>query len=139
MRALMRTIGVVLLGVITAVVIVAVVEAINSRIYPLPAGVDPNNAKALKEVIATLPLGALLMVLLGWWLGALGGGWLAARLAGRLDMLHGLVVAVIILSAAIFNLLMLPHPIWFWVAAVLGIPLGGYIGTRSGANKLKAA
>ncbi|MGB7623575.1 MAG: hypothetical protein WBN92_14590 [Terriglobia bacterium] len=108
MRALMRTIVVVLLGVIAAVV-----EAINSRIYPLPAGVDPNNTKAMKEVIATLPLGALLMVLLGWWLGAFSGGWLAARLAVRLDLVHGLVVAVIILSAAIFNMLDCPTQFGF--------------------------
>ena len=43
-------------------------------------------------------------------LGALAGGWVAARLAGRSGVTHGVVVGGLLMLAGIANNLMLPPP-----------------------------
>lgn len=129
MRVL-RSVGAVIAGLILAALVVAAVEAVASKIYPLPAGVDPHSRDALKVSMAHAPVGALVMVLIAWAAATISGAWLAAKLAGRAQPTHGLIVGVILLIAGIANMLMLPHPLWMWVAGILMFLVGGYVGGK---------
>ncbi|MGH9371321.1 MAG: hypothetical protein ACRD15_07315, partial [Vicinamibacterales bacterium] len=68
---------------------------------------DPT---AIRAHVAQLPLGAFLFVLGAWSLGSFLGAWLAARLAPRKQLAHGLIVGAPFLAASVANLVMLPHP-----------------------------
>jgi hypothetical protein len=118
----------VVLGALVAIVLISLVEAINGRLYPLPAGLDINNREAMSGYIATLPLAAFLLLLLGYALGGLGGGYVAARLAPTRPMRHAGVVMILLVVASLLNLRSFEHPVWFWVAnlvVVVGLPLLG--------------
>jgi hypothetical protein len=118
----------VVLGALVAVVLIALVEAVNGRLYPLPAGLDINNREAMSGYIATLPLTAFLVLLLGYALGALGGGYIAARLAPTRPMRHAGVIMILLVLASLLNLRSVEHPVWFWVAnlvVVVGLSLLG--------------
>lgn len=114
-------------GLGVALVLIFGVEAINGAIYPLPPGTDISNREALKAALTTLPVTALVIVLLGWFGAAVAGAYLAARVGGRIPgpawVLGGLLLAVTIL-----NLISVPHPVWFWIPAVLIWPPGIALG-----------
>jgi hypothetical protein len=58
------------------------------------------------------------------------GAWVAGKLAGRTQLMHGLIVGALFLLAAISTMLMLPHPAWMWVGAVVELVGCSYLGAR---------
>lgn len=113
-----------LLGVIAGVVVgglvVFLVELAGHSLFPPPPGTDLSNQEDVKRLISLLPVGALLMVLVGWLLGSLAGAWTANRIA-RTSMAGWIVAALFILLTA-YNFTIIPHPAWM-MAAGLAIPL----------------
>lgn len=130
MPPIVRSIVVVLAGLVASIVVVAVTDAIVSSLYPLPPGTDATNREALRQAAAALPVAAFLILLAGWSLAALAGSFVGARWAGRAPVAHGSVVALILLAATIANLVAIPHPVWMWPAALIFIPLAAWAGVR---------
>jgi hypothetical protein len=128
MHSVVRSVLAVAAGLATALILVVGVEAVSSKMYPLPPGVDQGNPESLAAAIARLPVGALLGVLVAWGLGAFGGAFTAARLGSRRPL--GLLVGTLLLVAAVGNMLAIPHPIWFWFAAFVVIPATTMAGVR---------
>lgn len=121
-------------GAVLSIALIAAIEATSNWLYPLPAGLDVNNREAMSSYVATLPVGAFLLVLTAYAVGGFGGGYLAARLAPAAPVKHAAVIAVLLLAASVMNLMAIPHPGWFWAAnliVALALPLlGGQL--RSG-------
>jgi hypothetical protein len=115
-------------GLLVAFVVVMGAEGVNSRIYPLPPGVDLSDTNAMKQFVASLPSSGFLLVLAGWFFGALLGGWVAARVVRRSPMAHSMIVAGLLLCGGVANMLMLPHPAWVWVVGLALFLAGGYAG-----------
>ena len=69
--------------------------------YPLPVGVDMNDMKSIAEYISIAPLASLLFVMLAH--------------IGRTFI------------AGIYNLYMLPHPLWFNIEVIFYFPAAIYI------------
>jgi hypothetical protein len=134
MRGIGRSILAVLGGAVVCGIVIFAVEAVSSRIYPLPPGFDPTDLEALKAAIATLPPGAFAFVLFGWFLGPLAGSWVAARLAPDSPVLHGMIVTALVAAVTILNLIRLPHPAWMWAAGPLVVLGGGWLGARFAAR-----
>ena len=130
MRSIGRSILAVLGGGLVCGIVVFAVEAISSRVFPLPPGVDPKDPEALLAAIAQLPPGAFLFILLAWFLGPLAGAWVAARLAPGSPVVHGMILAGLVLASAVVNMVVLPHPTWMWLAAPVVILGGGWLGAR---------
>jgi hypothetical protein len=132
MRAL-RSIAAVLAGFIAASLVMMLVESINGRIlYPelARAAAGVKDREAMRALFAAAPAGALLVVIGGWTLGSLLGGWLAARLAGRATTGHALTVGGLLLLAGLANNLMLPPPTWFWILSLAVFLPAAYAGSR---------
>jgi len=81
--------------------------------------------------MARVPLGALLFVLAAWAGGSFPGSWLATRLGPGRHAAHGAIVGAILLAAGVANMLLLPHPAWFWAAALVVFSLCTYLGTKA--------
>ena len=120
----------VIAGGVVGVVVVFVVESIGPVVYPPPPGMDFKNPEAVKAMMKNLPAGALLIVLLAWALGALAGGWVAARIAKRSHVVHALVVGALLLAGGVVNLVAIPHPLWFTVVSVLLFLPAAWAGAR---------
>lgn len=139
MRNIGRSILAVLGGGIVCGLVVYAVEALSSRIYPLPPGVDPSDPEALQAAVAELPPGAFLFLLLAWFLGVFAGAWVAARLAPSSPFLHGMIVAGLVAASAVVNLALLPHPAWMWVVGPVVILGAGWLGARLAGRPVAAA
>ncbi len=138
-KAIGRSVLAVLAGAIVAGLLIAAVESVSSAIYPLPPGIDLHDHEAMRRHIDQLPIGAFLFVLGAWAIGSFGGSWVAARLAGRARIVHGLVVGALFLLAGVLNMLLIPHPWWMWVGGIAALAGCSYLGARLGAPPVRAA
>lgn len=127
-----RAIFSVVAGLIVAVACVFAIEYIVHLFHPAPPGFDPRNKEAVRALVAGLPLFAFLLVLFAWLLGAGLGAFMAVRINRRIAKWPGFLVGTLILVASLYNLFTIPHPIWFLVAAVIGVPIATWMGTNLG-------
>jgi len=115
-----------ILGFVNFVVVVMIGEHVSHLIFPLPAGFDHHDPEAVKA----LPMGALVALLVVWGSAAFAGAWVAARLAPAGKLAFGLSIGFVGLLAAVAIMLMIPHPTWMWVAAVVDFLPAAYLGAR---------
>lgn len=126
MKVAFRTILALVAGAVAAGLVIAGVESIGTWMNPPPPGLDMNDRAAMGAFIATLPVSAFLLVLAAWGLGVVAGGWMAGRLAPRAPVLHASAITVLVAIGALANLLLIPHPAWFWVSALVVIAAAGH-------------
>jgi hypothetical protein len=118
----------VILGMIAgAVLAFATIFAIvlaGHQIYPLPSDLGMHDPEAVGAFIRTMPAGALALVLVAWFVGALDGGVAAVLISRR----HWTVwpVAGLVAAAGIVHVLMIPHPVLLQIGAVVVPLLGGF-------------
>ena len=95
-------------------------------------GLDVTDPQQLAAFIQAAPPMAMAFVLGGWVLGAILGGWTAARISRRHPRIAALLVGAMVLAGVIANATMIPHPLWMTVAGVL-LPLpAAWLGARLG-------
>jgi hypothetical protein len=133
MRSALRSIGSVVAGFVAASVVMMIVEMINGRVlYPelAKAAEGVTDRETIRSIFAAAPLGSLLVVVAGWVLGGGVGGWVAASVAPRTTVGHGLVLGGLLTLAGVANNLMLPPPAWFWVASLVVLMPAAYAGAH---------
>lgn len=124
-----RNIGAGLAGVLVAMLSVWLVQTIGHAVYPPPADIDLNDIEAMKAYVAGLPIGALLFVVASYFIGTTVGTCVACAIGTMLPRIYALLVGCLMLVATTMNVMMIPHPTWFIVAAVVAIVIGAWLGT----------
>lgn len=119
-------------GVVTAVCCVFLIEMAGHAVFPLPAGLDITDPADQARAVAQMPAAALVFVLLGWFVGALAGAWVANRIAG--NILAGWVVALVVAASGIATMVMIPHPAWMWVAGIALPMAAGWIAQKAASR-----
>ena len=133
MRSVLRSIAAVVAGFIAASIVMIIIETINGRVlYPelAKAADGVTDRDSIRALLATAPAGAFLVVIAGWILGGVAGGWVTARLAAQSTAGHGLVLGALLTLAGVANNLMVPPPLWFWVASLVVLMPAAYVGAR---------
>jgi len=114
-------------GVAIAVLIVFLGDELSHMVYPLPDGLEPKDAEALRAHIATLPLGAFVMLMGGWVVATFVGAVVAERIGTAKAWIYPVVVGGFMLSATVANLIVIPHPHWFSAVALLAIAASAWL------------
>jgi hypothetical protein len=114
-------------GIVTAMLLVNIIEGIGHRAYPPPPGLDFADQEAMKVYIEALPMGALGYVLASWIIGTYGGGVVAGVIARTGSRLFPGIVGAVMLAAVIANLIMIPHPVWFALVGVFGTIVAAFM------------
>ena len=127
---MIRSIAGVIVGLVVGFAVVMLMDAVSHAVYPPPSGFDFSNPEAVKGLLAKAPVGALLVVSVGWLLAPMAGGFAAAKIAGRSAWVHAGIVGALLFIATIGNLLMIPHPTWLWAPGVLFPPFGTLVAAR---------
>jgi len=133
-----RSILAVIAGFVAASAVMMVIETVNGRVlYPelgkMAEGM--TDREAIRALMANAPVGAFLVVLLGWVLGSLVGGFLAAWIGWNAPVAHALVLGGMLTLAGIANNLMLPPPVWFWISSLVVLLPAAYAGARLAPTK----
>jgi hypothetical protein len=133
MRHTLRAVLAIVTAFIVATAVMMLVEAANGRfIYPElgKAAEGVTDRAEVRQLMAAAPVGALFVVLAGWFVGTVAGGFAAAKIASRAPAAHALAVGAIIALFGIANNLMIPPPAWFWVAGLLAPLAAGALTAR---------
>jgi MFS family permease len=125
-----RKIIAVLLGIITAFASVAGIESLGHTIYPPPIGLDMNDTEQMAEYMQLVPLGALLAVLAAWTIATLVGGVVAGKIADEKPLVFASIIGSLMMAASVSTLIMIPHPTWFSITAIVLIVLATLLASR---------
>ena len=129
-----RTILGILAGLVLAWLVMSLAEFGSLALHRPPPGLDLRNPEALALHIAAAPWSAMLLVLVGWVLGAFVGAFVAARIA-RHRRTAALMIGALVVLGVIANNMMIPHPLWMTVAGIaLPIP-AAWLAARLAARK----
>jgi len=139
MPPVVRRAAAVVAALAVAMLIITLAEGLSGRLYPPPANLDLTNAEVMRVYVASLPLTALLLVLAGYGVAGLVGGWLATRLSNAAILRPAIAVAAVLLGGSIMNLRAIPHPAWFWGANLLLVVLMPLLGARLASRNLTTA
>ena len=125
---MLRAILGVVAGIITGSFCIWGVETVNHLLHPYPADMNANDIEAFKSYIENLPFLGKFMVIVGYALGALVSGFISTKIARNGKPTAAIICGLIFLSFTIYNMMVLPTPIWFWVLGILvwGLVLAGY-------------
>ena len=110
-------------GVVVAMLIIMATEWVGHRIAP-----GPMPSDAASEDMRIVPVGAMLAVIFAWFLGTLGGGAVANRVA-RLRW-PAWAIAGLVLLGALIQFATARHPAWMMVAGVAAPLLAGWLVSR---------
>lgn len=118
-------------GVFASFVAVMLGDGLGHALYPPPAGFDFNNPELRADFISKSPLSAQMALLFGQFLAGFVCAWVCNRVA-RGSKYQPAPIAIVGLSiAALLNLKMVGgNPVWFWVANMAVILVGGWFGIR---------
>jgi hypothetical protein len=136
-----RSILAVIAGFFAASAVMMLIESVNGHVlYPelgkLAEGV--TDRETIRALMASAPVGALLVVLFGWLLGSLLGGFLAAWIAWHAPLPHALFLGGLLTLAGIANNLMIPPPGWFWIPTLLVFLPAAYFGAQLAPSRIQA-
>lgn len=135
---MVRKIAATVLGIIVAGLIVAAFEALGHAAYPIPPDIDLGDPVRFRNYVQSLPFGAFLFLAGAWTSGTLGGGLLACFIAGEKPFLYSAIVGGFILVATVANLIMIPHPLWFSISALIAIAVVTYVTGIIGSSRVFA-
>jgi len=123
----------VIIGAVVGILVISAGEMYLHHLFPLPPGTDENDAHSLSIAIKQMPAKAFELMLVNYMLSSFLAGFFATLVAKRTQMIPAVVVGVVLTLSAIFDLIMLPHPLWFSVAnLVVYVPFAyfGYLVIR---------
>lgn len=133
MWTVIRSIVAVIAGFVAASAVMIVVESVNGRLlYPElhKSAEGVTDRQEIKAIMASAPVGALAVVIFGWALGSVAGGFLATLIGRKAPVGHALALGGLLTLAGVANNLMLPPPLWFWIATFVVFLPATYVGAR---------
>ena len=132
-----RSILAVIAGFVAASVIMMIVETANGKLLYPELGKRAEGVTDRQEItaiMASAPVGALVVVLVGWAMGSVAGGYLVTLISRKPPYGHALVLGALLTLAGVANNLMLPPPLLVLDCHVRGFVAGHVPCARLGAG-----
>ncbi len=118
----------VIVGILSAMIILMLMESLSSKLFPLPEGIDVKNPQEIIKAINSMPMSAFLLQLFSYFIAAFVGGLVATKISEGVTKYPQLIVVSIFALMSLVNSVSLGEPIWFTIASVM-IPFpAGYLG-----------
>jgi hypothetical protein len=127
---MVRNVAAALAGIITAFVMIMLIEELGHIIYPPPADLDVSNPDVMRPYIATLPFLALLFPMIAWVVATFAGTVLACKIGTANPLLFAATVGGLVLAGTIANLIMIKHPLWFSLVSLVAVAASAWIAAR---------
>ena len=116
-------------GIVAGVVTGYPVQTTGDALLSYFMGIQPISAQGAAALGTPRATEALLVVVAGYFLGPLAGGYIAARLAPSKRDFHAIAVGAFQMMFGVIGLVLFPHPLWFSVATFLTFVPGALVGS----------
>ncbi len=124
--------GAIVVSLVAAMALIIAVEVVTIFFHPFPEGADTTDHEIVEAHVAKFPQWVLAIGVVGWGVTTFVSAWIATRLGAGRHPAHGIVIGSLLLLAAVFNMFMLPYPVWFELANLLIPPLAIFAAVRCG-------
>jgi len=131
MRTVLRVIAAVVAGMFLAIVLLVAVELFSAVVHPTPEGFTGTQEEMCQHV-ERYPAWVLAVAVGMWGAVALASTWVAQKIG---NLVSASIVGLLLFVGLVFNLSMLPYPIWFKIASLLVIPAAIAVGMRWARRK----
>ena len=111
-------------GLVAAVVVILLIEAIGAIVVPAGDAPGLKDVEQMRIYLANLPLLANVFLIAAYLVGSGVGGIVAARVALDPASRCVWVVGGILLLMTMANFVRIPHPLWVSIASVTAIFVG---------------
>ena len=119
-------------GIVVFVALVTLFEYVNGLIFGAPSIQAQSDLQALQQFIAQMPVGAGILLLVGYAVGSFAGGFVMAKIARWDSLVLPLVLGILGTIGWILNTIALPHPLWIKILGYLCFIPFALIGYKSG-------
>ena len=126
MKTALRTVAGVIAGLLVAFALLAAVEYFSDVLHPLPHDFG-GTMEEICQHVQNYPRWILAVAVPAWGLTALVSTWTARRIG---NLYAAATVGLLLLAALVFNISILPYPIWFKIVILLVIPAAIFAGSR---------
>jgi len=117
-----RKILAVIVALIVCTGVIMIVEMINSVQFKPPTTEIMNDPAKLAVYMANGPVGAYIVVLIGYIIGAFVGGFIVTKMSRQVSpgTTMPIIVGTLLMLLLVANIMMLPgQPVWFIVASFI--------------------
>lgn len=114
-----RTLAATVAGMIVVFVLVIAVELFGAVVHPLPQDFGGTSEEMCRHV-ERYPQWVLALVVPAWAATAFASAWTAKKMG---NLVSFAIVGLLLMAALVFNISMLPYPLWFKIADLLAIPV----------------
>lgn len=118
-----------IISIFMAGIAVTLLEGLGTLIFPIPSDIDTTDMESLRANVHRIPIGAKITVLIAHLAGAAAATHLGARLTRSVPV--GLVCGGVMVLFVLFDLAMIPQPLWFSITDPLLALLGMFIGYKT--------
>jgi MFS family permease len=118
--SVLRLILGIVIGIAAGIGVVMLGDMLNHRFFPPPPEVQVTNPQAIRDYMQTAPVLSLIGLPVTWTFAAFLGAFAAAKIGAR--RWAGWVAGCVLFSATGLNLVLIPHPLWMLIAAVVFVP-----------------
>jgi hypothetical protein len=126
MKTALRTVAAAVVGLIVAFALIVAVELFSAVVHPVPEDFGGTDEEMCRHV-ERYPPWVLAVAVPMWGVTALASTWTAQKIG---NLYAAVIVGLILLAALVFNISMLPYPIWFKIVDLLVIPAASIAGSR---------
>ena len=123
MRNSVRIVGSVLLALLIAGLMLAIIEVFSATVHPYPNDFGGSREEVQKH-IEEYPRWSLALVVPMWMVTTFLSVLLARILGGSSA---AIIVGLILVAGAFLFVFVLPYPVWFEIANILGIPAATFM------------
>ena len=124
MKTALRALAAVFVGLLLSFIVVVAVELFSAVVHPLPEEFS-GTPEQMHRHVQQYPPWVLAVVVPAWAVAAFVGTWTARRMG---NFYSSLTVGLLLLAALVFNISLLPYPMWFKLASLLAIPTAAVAG-----------
>jgi len=132
-KLILQNVGAILASLFVAIMLLAGIEWVGTLLHPFPADFGGTQEEVMQHV-ANYPFWGLFVGGIGWAITMFVATWLATRLSSNRHLVYGISLGLLLLGGAIFNMAILPYPLWFWILCLVSLPLAIYVGVRLGVH-----
>ena len=109
----------VVVGAMSGMILITLGEMWVETIYPLRAGTDKYDVDSLAKAIKDMPDKAFVLLLVNYIICSFLAGMITTLVAKRTSLRPAFVVGIVLTLAGLYNVIYLPHPLWFSVLNLL--------------------
>jgi len=126
----------VVVGAMSGMILITLGEMSIETLYPLPPGTDKYDVESLAKAIKLMPDNGFILLLVNYAVGSYLAGLIATLVAGRTMLRPAIVVGIVLTLAGLYNVINLPHPVWFAILNLVVYLPFTYMGYLTARKKI---